>query len=72
MRMTPHELALAKQAAIKLRRTQAELHSAPCLTCRGQGQVESGIAILGPESKGDGHACFAPCPDCAGTGKEAT
>jgi hypothetical protein len=65
--MTPDELAAAKRALARLiREGQVDY---VCQACRGQGQVESGIAIDGPESMGGGHACFAPCPECAGTGR---
>jgi DnaJ-class molecular chaperone len=67
MRLTPEELAAAKRALARLIEESRE--DGACSACRGQGQVESGIAIDGPESMGGGHACFAPCPECAGTGR---
>jgi hypothetical protein len=67
MRLTPKELAAARRAASRI--LDAQRQETVCLQCQGQGQIESGIAIDGPESMGGGHACFAPCPECAGTGR---
>jgi DnaJ-class molecular chaperone len=67
MNLTPQELAAAKRAAARILEAQRE--DSACPRCHGQGQIESGTAIDGPESMGDGHACFAPCPECAGTGR---
>ena len=67
MILTPRERELAIRAAQRLREAQAK--ETMCPQCQGQGQIESGIAIDGPESMGGGHACFAPCPECAGTGR---
>lgn len=67
MKLTPREWEMAKRAASRL--LQAQQQEATCSRCHGQGQLESGVAIDGYESCGGGHACFAPCPDCAGTGR---
>jgi hypothetical protein len=70
MSMSARELELAKRAARRLRERQrpgGELVSCP--NCGGHGQIQSGVAVDGPESHGEGHACFAPCAECGGTGK---
>ena len=67
MRLTDKERELAKRAAARYLERAAE--ETACRNCQGQGHIASGIALDGPESCGDGHACFAPCPACGGTGK---
>ena len=67
MKMTEREMELAKRAAKRIL-DQMEL-DALCDFCKGDGHVASGIALDSPESCGGGHAAFAPCPECFGTGR---
>jgi hypothetical protein len=70
MSLSARELELAKRAARRLReRQRPEVESGACPNCGGHGHVASGTAVDGPESHGEGHACFAPCAECGGTGK---
>ena len=49
------------------RETQRE--SELCHSCAGTGQLQSGSGCDSPESHGAGHAVFAQCPACLGTGR---
>lgn len=70
MSMTARELELAKRAARRLLDRQRPIGAlGTCENCGGHGQIQSGVAVDGPESHGEGHACFAPCAECGGTGK---
>ena len=67
MKMTEREMELAKRAARKILDQMEE--DSLCHFCKGDGHVASGIALDSPESCGGGHAAFAPCPECFGTGR---
>lgn len=66
--MTDKELAAAKRQARKYLARPAEPDGA-CERCHGSGQVVEGMGRTGPESMGAGHAIYAPCPICGGTGR---